>query len=229
MARLRNILALLLAVVMLAGCNKKVEWNQKLIVNVVTPEGLKTASSVITVMMQENKFFFDFLTPPEGRGVGTHVRGEAVVIEVKPGRFLFALLGDDKERTLKMFSHEIRLSGKPKEQADWPEYAINVTKLKGKRSVPHDLRPMLVTFGDINRPQTVREVKPNELSKHFGPGVSLASMTLEITDEPVTNGRVESVLGWLGEHPEPSLCPATGQTRNIPFCSLRSHGDFIRR
>ena len=87
MARLRNILALLLAVVMLAGCNKKVEWNQKLIVNVVTPEGLKTASSVITVMIQENKFFFDFLTPPEGRGVGTHVRGEAVVIEVKPGSF----------------------------------------------------------------------------------------------------------------------------------------------
>jgi hypothetical protein len=57
----------------------------------------------------------------------------------------------------------------------------------------------------------------------------LAAITLEITQEPVTEGRVEGVLGWLGKYPEPGLCPSTGSTTDIPFCRRVHHGDFIRR
>ena len=38
---------------------------------------------------------------------------------------------------------------------------------------------------------------PDDLAAHFGPGYALSSITLAITDEPVTKGRVEAVLGWL--------------------------------
>jgi hypothetical protein len=55
--------------------------------------------------------------------------------------------------------------------------------------------PMLVTFDDITRPETVRRVDPEDLAAMFGEGVRLKAVTLEITDEVVTEGRVEGVLG----------------------------------
>jgi hypothetical protein len=43
----------------------------------------------------------------------------------------------------------------------------------------------------------VREVKPDDLAATFGEGVRLKAVTLEITEEPVTEGTAEEVLGWL--------------------------------
>ncbi len=59
---------------------------------------------------------------------------------------------------------------------------------------------LLVTFDDITDPTTVRLADPANLSASFGPGVSLAGVTLEITRADVTEERVEAVLGWLCEH-----------------------------
>jgi hypothetical protein len=75
----------------------------------------------------------------------------------------------------------------------------------------------------------VRRVDPNDLAASFGPGYRLNAITMTITDEPVTEGKVETVLGWLGKYPEPKLSPATGRTTDIPFSRKVSHGDFIRR
>ena len=46
-------------------------------------------------------------------------------------------------------------------------------------------------------PASVARVDPTDLAASFGPGYALSSITLAITDEPVTKGRVEAVLGWL--------------------------------
>jgi hypothetical protein len=54
-----------------------------------------------------------------------------------------------------------------------------------------------VTFADVADPTTVARVDPDDLAASFGPGVTLRGMTLEITDDPVTKGVVEGVLGWL--------------------------------
>jgi hypothetical protein len=68
------------------------------------------------------------------------------------------------------------------------------------RNVPPNAYPLLVTFTDINDPKSVLEVKPDNLAASFGVGYSLKSITLEITDEPVTEGKVEGVLGWLDKY-----------------------------
>jgi hypothetical protein len=88
---------------------------------------------------------------------------------------------------------------------------------------------MLVTFDDISKPETVREVEPEDLAAVFGEGVRLKAVTLEITRGAVTQGRVEGALGWLGSYPEPHLIPGDGRSRDIPFGMTVSHGDFIRR
>lgn len=38
------------------------------------------------------------------------------------------------------------------------------------KDIPRDRWPMLVTFDDISRPETVREVDPEDLSAVFGQG-----------------------------------------------------------
>ncbi|MEM7778318.1 MAG: hypothetical protein AAF732_22280, partial [Pseudomonadota bacterium] len=82
------------------------------------------------------------------------------------------------------------------------EWLPVIERLRGRREVPFQSYPLLVTFDDIKNPVTAREVDPNDLAATFGPGYALSSLTIEITDEPVTEGRVESVLAWL-----PSIRP----------------------
>ena len=77
------------------------------------------------------------------------------------------------------------------------EMGGNIAQLKIKRQVSGNNIPMLVTFADINDPASVKKVNPNDLAASFGAGYSLKSITLEITDEKVTKGVVEGVLGWL--------------------------------
>ncbi|MBN8632473.1 MAG: hypothetical protein J0L76_16665 [Rhodobacterales bacterium] len=91
---------------------------------------------------------------------------------------------------------------------------------------------MLVTFDDIAKPETVQRVDLEDLAAVFGEGVRLKAVTLEITEEAVTEGQVEGVLGWLGPYPEPSLGPPGDGPVSIskaPFYRLVHMGDFIRR
>ncbi|MBS0563021.1 MAG: hypothetical protein JSR87_00565 [Proteobacteria bacterium] len=55
----------------------------------------------------------------------------------------------------------------------------------------------MVTFDDISDPKSVRQVDPADLAATFGPGVALKAVTLAVTDAPVTEGKVEGVLGDL--------------------------------
>ena len=50
---------------------------------------------------------------------------------------------------------------------------------------------------DINDPNSVIEVDPDNLAATLGPGVSLKRIMLEITDEPVTEGKIEQILPCL--------------------------------
>jgi hypothetical protein len=74
-----------------------------------------------------------------------------------------------------------------------------ISTLPEARELAPKQYPLLVTFGDINDPASVKRVDPNNLELAFGPGYALQSITLSITDEPVTKGEVQKVLGWLGD------------------------------
>jgi hypothetical protein len=65
--------------------------------------------------------------------------------------------------------------------------------------LPADGLPLLVTFDDITKPETVRRVDPENLVSVFGEGVRLKAVTLEVTDEAATEGVVVGVLEWLIE------------------------------
>jgi hypothetical protein len=175
-------------------------WHQRLTVVVDTPMGQVRGAAVTAVSVTE---YHGAINLPNGGHGSWDMHGEAVVVEVLPGRYLFALLngGDNPNGAAAAWT------GTTFKQRDFPnENGISFDDLRAIiRSEPRDTpiplppqaMPLLVTFDDITDPTTVRLVDPTNLSASFGPGVSLAGVTLEITEADVTKGRVEGVLGWL--------------------------------
>ncbi len=201
-------------------------WHQKMTITFETPAGEVSGSSVSAVSWRKQWFRWD------GMGWSSDLTGEAVVVEVTPGRFLFALLkgaGTTEYMGSVAAASIAGREGRVLDEALFSEVYHRSNRARGVITVPEYQYPMLVTFDDITKPETVRRVDPKDLAAVFGEGVRLKAVTLEITDEAVTEGRVEGVLGWLGPYPEPRLISPDGRSTGAPFGMTVSHGDFIRR
>lgn len=186
--------ALLLA---LSSCTRETSWRQKLTITVETPVGDVSASSVSAVSWRKHWIQTD------GMGWSYDLTGEAVVVEVTPGRYLFALLGGPGKTEYMGSVAAASIAGREGRVIDgalFAEVQGGRDRAAGVITVPEVQYPMLVTFGDIADPASVKLVDPTDLAASFGPGVRLKSVTLEVTDEAVTLGRVEGVLGWLCDH-----------------------------
>jgi hypothetical protein len=221
---MKNLLLLSLLLLALTGC-ERYSWRQKIIVTVDTPAGEVSGSSVSAVSWRKHWI------PTDGRGWSDDMTGEAVVVEVTPGRYLFALLlgpGTTEYMSLVAASsiagQELRFVNGAlfDEVRDKRDRAAEVI------AVPAYQYPMLVTFADITDPASVALVDPANLAASFGPGVRLKSVTLEVTDEAVTEGVVERLLGWLGQYPEARLSSNVSPT-DFSAESQLDQGMFIRR
>jgi hypothetical protein len=170
----------------LAGCwRDKFEFNQKLKVTVSTPQGEKSGAAVTSVVTYIGTILLS------GSQAENRISGEATVVEVMPGKYLFALIGE-KTNTIALRAWEDRVASYKTED----KLAV-IEDLRESVVLPPKLYPMLVTFDDINNPITVRELNPANLAATFGDGILLTSITLEITSEPITTGLVENKLPWV--------------------------------
>lgn len=172
-------------------------WNQKVTMTVQTPDGIVSASSVGRIVVSEKVS----LGIAEAGGINSDFEGEATVVALPNGQFLFALIQGANSFSLKAFSDVpgVRKSADGS-YVQWDESAKKIQNLVGARAFPAEHYPMLVTFYDINDPTSVKEVDPTNLAVTFGSGYALKSITLEITDEDVTHGEAEKVLRWLDSH-----------------------------
>lgn len=174
----------------LTGCWGGNSWHQKLTVTVATPQGDVSGSAVTAVSLQ---FPGDTILAPGAAYQGGY-SGEAVAVEVAPGKYLFALL-DERLTTLaiKVFV-SAKAAASPLKQD-----AKAVEAVRERRELPPADYPLLVTFTDISDPKSVKQVKPGMLADIFGVGHSLKSITLEITDEAKTKGQATRILPWLND------------------------------
>ncbi|MBI3674300.1 MAG: hypothetical protein HY245_12960, partial [Rhizobiales bacterium] len=119
----------------------------------VTPAGERSGSAVLAVYVNSGK---PFLTPNVGVRYG--LKGEATVVEVAPGKYLFALLDDQRTPELAM---QTWLPSLPKKQWDDVDAVFQtIQDARETRPVPREFYPLLVTFGNLGNPASVREVKP---------------------------------------------------------------------
>ncbi len=191
-----------LGVVLLAGCDDGApDYRYRLTVEVETPEGLKTGSSVIEVEQNLGRAGGS----PANSQIYRKVRGEAVAVDMPDGRTLFALLRSESDNEWAETVMD-RVSPPSRRGSDGPLFD-GPLQLKGEVDVPRtypayawleerSAYPMLVTFGDIDDPTSVEEVDPDDLAATFGEGVVLKRVTVELTNDPVTTG-IEERLVWL--------------------------------
>lgn len=159
------------------------EWNQKLTVEVFVDGKVVSGSAVTHVWWQEANAFDVY---PSG------YKGEATVVDLGPKGKLFALIGEETKYIAQYALHaELGYS-----RADYEGLLPAIVRFRGTRDVPHDRYPLLVTFTDPNDPKTVRKVDPDYLAGAFGSGVSLKRITLEITDDKITENVGDQLLSW---------------------------------
>ena len=188
---------MLAAILLLSSCIERYSWHQKLTVTVETPTGEVSGSSVSAVSWRKHWIRWD------GMGWSYDLTGEAVMVEVTPGRYLFALLGGPEKTEYTGLVAAASIAGRELQWIDeelFDEVRDKRDRAAGVIKVSEIQYPMMVTFGDIADPASVKLIDADDLAATFGPGVRLKSVTLEVTDEPVTLGRVEGVLGWLCDH-----------------------------
>ncbi|MEM7461740.1 MAG: hypothetical protein AAF362_03590 [Pseudomonadota bacterium] len=214
-----QISALMLSCLLLAGCwNDSWSWNQKLTVKVETPDGPVQGAAVNQVTWGEVNSVHNY---------PASYQGEAVVVDLGNGRYLFALIGEPT----KFLAFET-FNGGP---GIGEEVFAEMAQFRGTNPVPPEHYPLLVTFTDINDPKTVKKVDPNNLAATFGSGFALESIMLEITDEPVTKGGVEEVLGenffrvWAKLNNEALSRAGISDPYFKTFMSTLNRTEFIRR
>ena len=193
MAR-RGVLGMLAggAVALLSGCNPFVSnysYRYKITVEVVTPQGLKSAYAVHETLVSNSNIDLGELSGKRGM----RTRGEAVAVDLPGGQVLFALVPRD---TL------VQSVLDPEWKNDWVASAQKISggdTPQGPIAMNVPSYPILVRFRDINDPKTVEEVDPADLAASFGAGFKLKRITVEVTDEKMTVG-IGELLGWLNQY-----------------------------
>lgn len=174
-------------------------WKYKITVEVETPEGIKTGSAVREVTNRDNTLLGEQI-PSAGSRI-SYVKGEAVVIDLGKRGVIFALIEHGSYGELySAFSIK-----NPSNSTD----DFNKLKLGMVASLPQENWPMFVTFKDIGDPKSVllvrgwrfnakaqKQIFVDDSKKIFGNGIVPKSITIEITDDPVTS-KIEKSLVWL--------------------------------
>lgn len=191
------------AEVFLGVGHERHEWNQKLTLTVETPQGERAGSAVVRVVA-------DFGQRLSGNEVAYGYQGEATAVEVASGRWLFALIGGSEERFY--WAARERFGDKPR--AEW---LYDIPKQTEPLTLVGKSIPLLVTFDDINDPKSVRRVDPAYLAASLGPGVRLKAVTLAVTEEPVTDGKIEAILGWFPKYENLQLDGDRYRSAESPF------------
>ena len=189
---------LLLLATALAGpsCAPHKSWRYKMIVEVETPQGLRTGSAVREIGTAGGGSF----VIAESKSHYT-VRGEAVVVDLPGRKTLFALLrsGDGYEGYAETLPKHVlgkdRIVGKDGWSGSAELYPIPANRTDANLGDP---LPMLVTYADPKDPKSIQLVDPSDLAASFGHGVRLKRIAVESTDEAVTTG-IERKLPSFGE------------------------------
>lgn len=180
----------------------RAEFNYKITVEIETPEGLKTGSAVRQVQAT-----FDMpLNPDIGlMGYNLSVTGEAVVIDLGLRGVVFGLISSDSYYELfGAFPYNGGRGGEATKEGIKYYQSIPAGT---KAPLPQKTWSQFVMFKDITDPKSVTLVHGTLLNAKtqkfdpvddfetiFGKGVLLRSISIEITDEAITWGKVDEYL-----------------------------------
>ncbi|WP_441236552.1 hypothetical protein [Bradyrhizobium sp. 930_D9_N1_4] len=196
----------------------------RLTVEVTTPEGIKTASGVLSVVPDRNY----------NRSGRTVMRGEAVFVDLGQRKNLVALLAHQQGGKLDLDDINyvaLRAFG----AARGNRVSFNdISRQTGIVPVQGELIPVLVSFGDAKDPTSARLVAADHAEAVLGDGYAIRGLTAEVVPngvwpidfggvlgEPVTRG-IEGKLPWL-------TAPGDGATTALKGADLPVGGGIEAR
>ncbi len=195
----------------LAGCGSRPRnVVYRFTLEVETPEGIRTGSTLLELGISENDGLLKGLSPA---ALSVWVGGEATVVDLGPRGLLFCLLSRDVDRKGSldqdaMFGAMFPQRAPPGVYANDLErdrallrtpYWRHVDQVNAEKPtvvVPIGRLPRLVRFRDLADPFSVETVDPHDLAATFGPGVRLVGATMTITEGKATRG-IEKILSWV--------------------------------
>lgn len=208
-----GVIALIGSLFMMGCASKLPTYRFLLTVKVETPEGLRSGSSVIEVMTSDQGKGFP---GPEAGGIRFQSRGEAVAVDLPGDQVLFLLFNADWAGEVMpkvnpdilygdgTFEQKLSAIIARREPIPLPRHFSHRFPPPSSEQASPSAYPRMVTFADLDDPTSVELVNPDNLAASFGEGVKLKSITVQITDAPVTTG-IEKRLVWLRNHRNLSL------------------------
>lgn len=172
------------------------KYRYRLTVRVETPQGLRSGSGVAEQIVGSSNIDLGELSAK--RGIRT--RGEAVAVELAGRQVLFVLLPG---------SEAAQAALDPKWRNDWVESAKRIVRGQTPREAMKiepkadangeamaSMGPVLLRFRNQQDPTTIEWVDPKNLQASFGERTRLVSVTVQLTDDPLSVG-IERRLAWL--------------------------------
>ena len=200
-----GVIALIGSLFMMGCASKLPTYRFLLTVEVETPEGLRSGSSVIEVMTSDHG---KGIPGPEAGGIRTQSRGEAVAVDLPGDQVLFLLFNADWAGEVMpkvnpdilygdgTFEQKLNAIIVRREPITLPRHFSHRFPPHSSEQASPSAYPRMVTFADLDDPTSVELVNPDNLAASFGEGVKLKRITVQITDAPVTEG-IEKRLEWL--------------------------------
>lgn len=188
-------------------------YKYRMTVEVETPEGVKSGSSVVEVHTDQWPEWMRNLAG--GHTESSRASGEAVVVDLDENGVLFVpFMGTYATRIypLVFTGHDYGW----REPGGIPEY---VTATNFKSLIPRDHYPMLVQFKNLNDPASIDKILPDNLADSFGVGIHLKSITVESTTDSI-EWKIDKTLKWLNEL-DGKYLPENTSSHKV---SLRLHG-----
>jgi hypothetical protein len=170
--------------------NRAPSFRYRLTVAVASGGETYESSGVIEVKVKLQEYW----SPPSVR----YVTGDAVVIEVPDRPPVFVLMSArnnadwDAGIAYLIFRDRLPIPVPPRTNAE------ALAALRETREIPRDKYPTFVAFRDLNRPDTVYEASPDDMSPPFDPGARVVRMAVEMTGDRPTF-QVDAVLPWISE------------------------------
>lgn len=181
----------------------------RITVEVETPYGLRTGSSVVETKVEEGKSWGD------ASGTSFYLKGEAVAVDLPNNKTLFALLrgitnGDAAGYQTGLILDALYAGAKTspainKDGLNLMEVRAAASAAKLQFDLPVSLYPMFVTFRNTGDQLSVEQlVSGDDFSAKLGPGIRIKRVHIEIVNAPVTD-EISSRLPWVNIRRENSL------------------------
>lgn len=227
-------LVLAFAALLLSACSGRdsAEVRYEVRVEVDTPEGVKSGSSVSSLTLSKPDVALV-------RAYDGQFRGEAVAVDLPDGRTLFALVKGLDEVPRRQFRHLIAERQPRDHVADIRDIASHVgesIEMPCETRGENDRRSrvdyafdcvLLVSFADLDDPESVFLIDRHDAASSLGDGYAIRSITVTITDAPVTTG-IEKRLERIGLRVGQSLDEDFEATTQPTLPQRLGYIDFVR-